>query len=281
MATHSSILAWRIPWTGEPGGPQSMGSQRIRHNWAHTHSCRSEWLPCLFLDKALPITPAQGQVSCCPHSQRDLAFSVLAPTHTPTRSKWLQSIMPSFSPRDILSIITWVGVLLLLSLLCSVTKYPSLPTLIENLSASWVSGWHCWLLWKDLQQCWEKIIIEMVQRSTEDKSFLFCFVLFFFFHLISLKDKLSSLGNCISSACFGKTSGVTVRLFLGNSSSPYPPLLLLLGLGRKSGPLVTTDQNWQGKPIERPIKQHGPEENFINEALKCGLVGEDAMTTCV
>ena len=27
MATHSSILAWRIPWTGEPGGLQSMGSQ--------------------------------------------------------------------------------------------------------------------------------------------------------------------------------------------------------------------------------------------------------------
>ena len=33
MATHSSILAWRIPWTEEPGGPQSMGSQRVRHNW--------------------------------------------------------------------------------------------------------------------------------------------------------------------------------------------------------------------------------------------------------
>ena len=30
MATHSSILAWRIPWTEEPGGLQSMGSQRIR-----------------------------------------------------------------------------------------------------------------------------------------------------------------------------------------------------------------------------------------------------------
>ena len=30
MATHSSILAWRIPWTEEPGGPQSMGSQRVR-----------------------------------------------------------------------------------------------------------------------------------------------------------------------------------------------------------------------------------------------------------
>ena len=34
MATHSSVLAWRIPWTEEPGGLQSMGSQRVRHDWA-------------------------------------------------------------------------------------------------------------------------------------------------------------------------------------------------------------------------------------------------------
>ena len=32
IATHSSILAWRIPWTEEPGGPQSMGSQRVGHD---------------------------------------------------------------------------------------------------------------------------------------------------------------------------------------------------------------------------------------------------------
>ena len=32
MATHSSILAWKIPWTEEPGGLQSMGSQRVRHD---------------------------------------------------------------------------------------------------------------------------------------------------------------------------------------------------------------------------------------------------------
>ena len=31
MATHSSILAWRIPWTEEPGGQQSMGLQRVGH----------------------------------------------------------------------------------------------------------------------------------------------------------------------------------------------------------------------------------------------------------
>ena len=34
MATHSSVLAWRIPGTGEPGGLQSMGSLRVRHDWA-------------------------------------------------------------------------------------------------------------------------------------------------------------------------------------------------------------------------------------------------------
>ena len=34
MATHSSILAWRIPGTGEPGGLLSMGSHRVRHNWS-------------------------------------------------------------------------------------------------------------------------------------------------------------------------------------------------------------------------------------------------------
>ena len=32
MATHSSITAWRIPWTEEPGGSQSMGSQRVGHD---------------------------------------------------------------------------------------------------------------------------------------------------------------------------------------------------------------------------------------------------------
>ena len=31
MATHSSLLAWRIPWTEEPGGLQSMGLHRVRH----------------------------------------------------------------------------------------------------------------------------------------------------------------------------------------------------------------------------------------------------------
>ena len=44
MSIHSSICAWRIPWTEKPGGLQSVGSQRVRHDWAtnahntHTHT---------------------------------------------------------------------------------------------------------------------------------------------------------------------------------------------------------------------------------------------------
>ena len=40
MATHSSILGWRIPWTEEPGRLQSMGSQRVGHEWSDwAHAC--------------------------------------------------------------------------------------------------------------------------------------------------------------------------------------------------------------------------------------------------
>ena len=45
MATHFSILAWEIPWTEDAGGPQSMGSQRVRHNLAtkqHPRFVKSE-----------------------------------------------------------------------------------------------------------------------------------------------------------------------------------------------------------------------------------------------
>ena len=37
-ANHSSILAWKTPWIEEPGGLQSTGSQRVRHNWATEHA---------------------------------------------------------------------------------------------------------------------------------------------------------------------------------------------------------------------------------------------------
>ena len=51
VATHSSTLAWKIPWTEEPGRLQSMGSQRVRHNWVTSLSLftfihrRKKWQP--------------------------------------------------------------------------------------------------------------------------------------------------------------------------------------------------------------------------------------------
>ena len=45
MAIHSSILAWRIPWTEKPSRLQSTGSQRVRHDWATSPS--PLWRPCL------------------------------------------------------------------------------------------------------------------------------------------------------------------------------------------------------------------------------------------
>ena len=75
MATHSSILAWRIPWTEEPGRLQSMGSQRVRHNWVvfsitrffsflyhcsypHPHHIQSLNKSCwLFLLNIFPVWP--------------------------------------------------------------------------------------------------------------------------------------------------------------------------------------------------------------------------------
>ena len=51
MATHSSTLAWEIPWTEEPGGLHSMGSRRVEHNWMTSLSLftfmhwRRKWQP--------------------------------------------------------------------------------------------------------------------------------------------------------------------------------------------------------------------------------------------
>ena len=53
MTIHSSILAWRIPWTKEPGWLQSMGSQRIKHNWSNFHSRLFNKLELIFLQKKI------------------------------------------------------------------------------------------------------------------------------------------------------------------------------------------------------------------------------------
>ena len=69
MATHSSILAWRSPWTEEPGGLQSMGSQRVGHNWAsntHTLYLFSGSVSCLVMSNSLWPHGLQPARLLCP-----------------------------------------------------------------------------------------------------------------------------------------------------------------------------------------------------------------------
>ena len=85
MATHSSILAWRIPWMEELGGLQSTGSLRVRHNCATSLSLftfmhwRRKWQPTpVFL-------PGESQ------GQRSWWASIYGVTQSQTRLKWLSS----------------------------------------------------------------------------------------------------------------------------------------------------------------------------------------------
>ena len=66
MAPHSSTLAWKIPWAEEPGGLQSMGSRRVRHDWATSLSLftfmhwRRKWQPTRVLAWRIPGTGKPG-----------------------------------------------------------------------------------------------------------------------------------------------------------------------------------------------------------------------------
>ena len=53
MATHSSVLAWRIPGTGEPGGLPSMGLHRVRHDWSNLAAAAAAAVCQAYLNKAL------------------------------------------------------------------------------------------------------------------------------------------------------------------------------------------------------------------------------------
>ena len=70
MATHSSILAWKIPWTEAPRGLQSTGSHTVKHDWAaeqthtHTHTHRGKTQPLLpQLSLAPSVKLKSGQFS--------------------------------------------------------------------------------------------------------------------------------------------------------------------------------------------------------------------------
>ena len=85
MATHSNTLAWKIPWTEEPGGLQSMGSLRVRHDWATSLS--------LFLSRTGEGNGNPLQCSCLENPRDGGAWwaAVYGVTQSQTRLKQLSS----------------------------------------------------------------------------------------------------------------------------------------------------------------------------------------------
>ena len=83
MAPHSCTIAWKIPWTEEPGRLQSMGSQRVGHDWATSLS-----LSCIGEGNGNPL-----QCSCLENSRGGRAWwaAVYGVTQSRTRLKWLSS----------------------------------------------------------------------------------------------------------------------------------------------------------------------------------------------
>ena len=113
MATHFSIPAWRIPWTEEPWGLQSVGSQRVGHNWAinththtHTHTQTQSIIPWehnqfLIQSPAPPLAPRSwGEGGSWVGSSRllikGLVFLVTSPILKLSRATLLeQAMLPS------------------------------------------------------------------------------------------------------------------------------------------------------------------------------------------
>ena len=82
LATHSSILAWRIPWTEEPGRLQSMRSQRVRHDWATEHACSEN-------EVILPAVAILSPSSSFIHSTHDFPFNYICTVNVSVSlNKW-------------------------------------------------------------------------------------------------------------------------------------------------------------------------------------------------
>ena len=103
MATHSSILAWRIPWTEEPGGLQSLGLQRVGHDGMTVTAeapsgYKAVWLACLSVPGGSLCLPHLPLVCCLDPrlilSSGLLSLAFLVPTYAPHYSL----------PSDVLSV---------------------------------------------------------------------------------------------------------------------------------------------------------------------------------
>ena len=101
MAIHSSILAWRIPWTEKPSRLQSIGSQRVGHDWATSPSCTyrqvsCEWSP-LSSDASGSWNVSRGEDLSEMWTLSQLILSTVR-TEILERHGWVQAEPASYRP---------------------------------------------------------------------------------------------------------------------------------------------------------------------------------------
>ena len=84
MATHSSVFAWRIPGTGEPGGLPSMGSHRVRHDWSDLAAASAYLRLLIFLPAILIPTCASSSPT----------FHMMYSAYRTSFPIWNQSVVP-------------------------------------------------------------------------------------------------------------------------------------------------------------------------------------------
>ena len=94
MATQSSVLAWRIPGTGEPGGLLSLGSLRVGHDWSDLAAAAAEWLHFHFLLSCIGEGNGNPLQCSCLENPRDRGAwwaAVYGVAQSWTWLKWLSS----------------------------------------------------------------------------------------------------------------------------------------------------------------------------------------------
>ena len=95
MTTHSSVLAWRIPGMGEPGGLPSLGSHRVGHNWSDLAAAAALW--CLVL-KLVEVIHIKNLAQCPAHSRsflcvftNNILYPLLQILKSGVKTRWIQS----------------------------------------------------------------------------------------------------------------------------------------------------------------------------------------------
>ena len=160
MAPHSSILAWKIPWTEEPGRLKCMGSLRVRHNWETSLSLftfmhwRRKWQPTpVFLPRE---SQARGSLA-----------AIYGVAQSRTRLKWLSSSSIDYYGATI------TGKWLLILILSGVGKS---NVLMWN-EIKCFRGWWCWKFWagEGYLRCGKDTIILITH--TQDTHFNWLFFL--------------------------------------------------------------------------------------------------------